>query len=99
MWNNRKDFAIRQEFRADFCMAPDKFMNIFTLVRNSLEKQDTRFLEAVPIEKRVVIAFRSSHQTCSMKKCVLRNFTKSIGEYLCQSLHNHCVIHVIHQDI
>ena len=29
---------------------------------------------------------RSSHQRCSMKKGVLRNFAKFIGKYLCQSL-------------
>ena len=27
--------------------------------------------------------FRSSHQRCSMKKCVLRNFTKFTGKRLC----------------
>ena len=29
---------------------------------------------------------RSSHQRCSMKKGVLRNFTKFTGKQLCQSL-------------
>ena len=29
---------------------------------------------------------RSSHQRCSIKKSVLRNFTKFIGKHLCQSL-------------
>ena len=67
-------------------MTPDKFMDVVTLVRNRLEKQDTRFREAVPIEKRVAIAFRSSHQRCSMKKGVLRNFRKFAGKHLCQSL-------------
>ena len=49
-------------------MTPDTFMDTFTLVRNSLEKQDTRFFEAFPTEKRVAIAFTISHQRCSMKK-------------------------------
>ena len=83
---NRDDLARRQQFRADFRMTPDKFMNVVTLVRNWLEKQDTRFREAVPIEKRVAIAFRSSHQRCSMKKGVLRNFRKFAGKHLWQSL-------------
>ena len=39
-WNNRNDLAIRQQFRADFRMTPDTFMDIVTLVRNRLEKQD-----------------------------------------------------------
>ena len=30
--------------------------------------------------------FRSSHQKCSMKKSVFRNFTKSTGKHLCQNL-------------
>ena len=30
--------------------------------------------------------FRSSHQRCSMKKGVHRNFTKFTGKHLCQSL-------------
>ena len=30
--------------------------------------------------------YRSSHQRCSMKKGVLRNFTKFPGKHLCQSL-------------
>ena len=68
MWNNGNDFAIRQQFRADFRMTPDTFMDTFTLVRNILEKQDTKFREAFPTEKRVAIAFRISHQRCSTKK-------------------------------
>ena len=86
VWNNRNDLAIRQQFRADFCMTPDTFMDTLTLVRNRLEKQNTRFREAFPIEKRVAIGFRSSHQRCSMKKVVLRNFTKFTGKHMCQSL-------------
>ena len=30
--------------------------------------------------------FRSSYRSCSMKISVLKNFTKFIGKYLCQSL-------------
>ena len=30
--------------------------------------------------------FRSSHQRCSVRKGVFRNFTKSTGKHLCQSL-------------
>ena len=30
--------------------------------------------------------FRSSHQRCSLRKCVLRNFAKFAGKHLCQSL-------------
>ena len=61
MWNNRNFLAIRQQFRTYSRMTRDTFMGIVTLIRNRLEKQDTRFREAVPIEKRVAIAFRISH--------------------------------------
>ena len=30
--------------------------------------------------------YRSSHQSCSMKKGVLKNFAKFTGKHLCQSL-------------
>ena len=30
--------------------------------------------------------FRSSHQKCTVKKDVLRNFTKLTGKYMCQGL-------------
>ena len=73
MWSNRYDLAIRQQFRADFRMTPDTFMDTFILVRNRLEKQDTRFREAFPIEKRVAIAFRSSHQPKSTGKRLYQN--------------------------
>ena len=59
-------------------MTSNTFMDTFTLVRNRLEKQDTRFREAFQIEKRVAIDFRSSHQRCSTIK-----FT---GKHLCQGL-------------
>ena len=32
------------------------------------------------------IYFRSSHERCSIKKCVLRNFSKCTGKHLCQGL-------------
>ena len=56
MWNNRNDLSLRQQFTADFRMTPDTIMDIVTLVRNRLEKQDARFREAVAVEKRVAIA-------------------------------------------
>ena len=33
-----------------------------------------------------IYLFRSSHQMCSVKKGVLKNFTKFTGKHLCQSL-------------
>ena len=55
-------------------------MDTFTLVRNSVEKKDTRFRETFSIEKRVAIAFGISHETCSKKKVLqilqVLNFAK-----------------------
>ena len=34
--------------------------------------------------------YRNSHQRCSVKKVVLRNFTKFTGKHLCQSLSFNC---------
>ena len=34
----------------------------------------------------ISLIFRRSHRRCSVKKGVLKNFTKSIGKHLCQSL-------------
>ena len=40
----------------------------------------------VPLFTKFFAAARSSHQRCSIKKGVLRNFTKFTGKHLCQSL-------------
>ena len=86
MGNNRNDLAIRQQFTVDFRMTPNTFMDTFSLVRNRLEKQDTRFREAFPIEKTVAIAFKSSHQRCSMKKVYLEISQNITGKHLCRGL-------------
>ena len=81
MWNSRNDLAIRQQSRVDFRMIPDTFMDIVTLVRNRLEKQDTRFREVIPIKKRIAIAlcrlatgnsYRSLSKTFAVGKSVSR---------------------------
>ena len=38
------------------------------------------------VKKSLLYLTRSSHQRCSMKKGVLKNFTKFTGKHLCQSL-------------
>ena len=45
-------------------------------------KYTISFLEKTKLSSR----FKSSHQRCSIKKGVLRNFIKFTGKYLCQSL-------------
>ena len=39
-----------------------------------------------PILFIVIATYRSSHRRCSIKKGVLRNFTKFTGKHVCQSL-------------
>ena len=39
-----------------------------------------------PMRELTTCSFRSSHQRCSMKKGVLRNFTKFTEKHLCQCL-------------
>ena len=55
----------------------------------SFKKQNNGFLgfvtDTVP-PLSLQAQYRSSHQRCSIKKSVLKNFTKVIGKHLCQSL-------------
>ena len=46
------------------------------------------FLQAINMSMQsiIVLIFTSSHQRCSVKKAVLRNFAKFTGKHLCQSL-------------
>ena len=68
MWNNRNDLAIRQQFRADFRMTPDTFIDTVTLVSNRIKKQDTRFREAVSNEKWVATAWALGTPTAAFQK-------------------------------
>ena len=43
--------AIRQQFRVDFRMAPDTFMDIVTLVRNRLENKTLNFVRLLQLQK------------------------------------------------
>ena len=83
---NRNDLAIRQQFREDFRVTPDTFSDIVTLVRNRLEEQDTRFREALSIEKRVAITlwplatgscYPSVSKTFAVGKSTAVSITKS----------------------
>ena len=44
----------------------------------------SRFLRHIVLN--LLLHFRSSHQRCSVRKGVLRNFAKFTGKHLCQSL-------------
>ena len=69
-------------------MTPDAFMDMVSLVRNRLEKQDTRFHEAVPIEKRVAIALwrlatGNSYRSVSKTFAVGKSTAVSITNRFC----------------
>ena len=51
MRSNRNYLAIRQQFRVDFRMAPDTFMDIVTLVRNRLENKTLNFVRLLQLQK------------------------------------------------
>ena len=53
--------------------------NIMSLIKKYLEVSN---ITSEPIS----FYYRSSHQRCSVKKGVLRNFAKFTGKHLCQSL-------------
>ena len=52
-------------------------------LKTSWKKKEARIKKQI---SRGAATSRSSHQRCSMKKGVLRNFTKFTGKHLCQSL-------------
>ena len=54
------------------------------LIRYLFKKQFSEIKRKEKIQN--VANFRSSHQRCSIKKSILRNFTKFTGKHLCQSL-------------
>ena len=58
----------------------------FNVVVNFSQK--TLLLEILKLQTAVKTSLkrRSSHQRCSMRKGVLRNFTKFAGKHLCQTL-------------
>ena len=59
------------------------------LLRNYMtsEYENPMVISFLYIKQNILrVPFRSNHQRCSMKKGVLRNFTKFTGKHLCQSL-------------
>ena len=50
------DQNFEQHWRSDFRMSQDTFRDIVRVVQPALEKRDTQFRRAIPIEKRVAIA-------------------------------------------
>ena len=58
----------------------------YTNIENSNVLTKNKKTGNLKIVLEFLVTFRSSHQRCSVKKGVLRNFTKFTGKHLCQSL-------------
>ena len=68
----------------------DKLLQLKTVVLDSDENCKVILYQPVTLvddgKAGFTISNRSSHQRCSVKKSVLRNFAKFTGKHLCQSL-------------
>ena len=49
-------------------------------------KYYSNFIHSIKLSKLKLGSYRRSHQMCSMKKGLLRNFANFTGKHLCQSL-------------
>ena len=73
-------FYVFIRLQCEWQKLPHRFDAWLVLTHSSLKKIDYCH-EAVTI-----FIFRSSHQTCSVIRVVVKNFTKCTGKHLCQSL-------------
>ena len=79
------DQNFEQHWRSDFLMSQDTFRDIVRVVQPALEKRDTQFQRARPIEKRVAIAlwrlstdnsFRTAAKTFAVGKSTAVQITR-----------------------
>ena len=56
LWENRHNENYRNRWRADFRMSGQTFEKLVNLLRPFLQRQDTFFRSAIPVEKRVAVA-------------------------------------------
>ena len=85
LWMNRNNPDYENRWRSDFRMCGQTFSHIVDLVRANLEKRDTHFRKAIPIEKRVAVAiwrlstgnsFRSVSKTFAIGKSTAVTITR-----------------------
>ena len=57
MWENRHNHDTQLQWKLDFRMNGMNFEKLVDLVRPRLEKQNTQLRKAIPIQKRVAVAF------------------------------------------
>ena len=96
-WFNRMLYDLQEDenfnlhWRQDFRMTLPTFMKIVELVRPRMEKRDTRFRRAIPIEKRVAIAIwrlstGNSFRTVSKTFAVGKSTAVSITRKFCREM-------------
>ena len=68
------DQNFEQHRRSDFRMSQDTFRDIVRVVQAALEKRDTQFRRAIPIEKRVAIALWWRLSTGNLFRTVAKTF-------------------------
>ena len=56
MWQLRHDASVKELFKKEFRILPDTFEFIIAIVNVPLSRQDTVFIEAIDISKRVAVA-------------------------------------------
>lgn len=85
LWNNRYNEEFLDRWRADFRMSGVTFAKLVYLLRPVLEKQDTNFRKAIPVQKRVAVAtwrlangnsFRTIAKTMAIGKSTAVEITK-----------------------
>ena len=68
------DQNFEQHWKSDFRMSQDTFRDIVRVVQPALEKRDTQFRRAIPIEKRVAIALWWRLSTGNLFRTVAKTF-------------------------
>ena len=93
MWNRRHDPLYENMWKSDFRMSAGTFAALVEKVRVALEKRDTNFRKAIPVEKRVAIAiwrlstgnsYRTVAKTFGVAKSTAIKITKKFCKKVCQ---------------
>ncbi|XP_066934341.1 uncharacterized protein [Clytia hemisphaerica] len=91
LWNNRFNDDYLARWKADFRMSGSTFSKLVYLLRPALEKRDTNFRKAIPIQKRVAVALwrlanGNSFRTVSKTLAVGKSTAVKITNDFCRAL-------------
>ena len=91
LWTNRFNEEFLYRWRSDFRMSGVTFAKLVHLLRPMLEKRDTNFRKAIPIQKRVAVAVwrlanGNSFRTVSKTMAIGKSTAVSITKEFCQGL-------------